>query len=327
MKMRSLTILLVGLFALGGCSAQKFIDKAANSEAHINERTKSTEVLMGLPAPKQPVPVVVYDFQDQTGQFKNNATYTDYSSAVTRGGYSILVKALLDAGHGDWFMVAERGGLKNLLQERQIVNFTRAEYIGANQSKLPPMIFGGTMIEGGIISYDSNVMTGGIGAVYLGIGGSLQYRRDLVTVYLRAISVESGRVLLAVNTSKTVYSIAVDGNFLRYLTVDNLFQSEAGFTQNEPVHLAVQQAIESAVYSLIMEGELKHLWEFSDSAAGERAKADYLARREGKGVKNRKELKVKSRPDTKEADKKADEKKEGNKKAESPSVENKGVVK
>ena len=284
MKIKGVVLLLASLTALGGCSSRSFYENAAVSKAHVTDRTRATEILMGLPAPVQAVPVVVYDFQDQTGQFKNNEKYTEYSSAVTRGGYSILVKSLLDTGNGDWFTVAERGALKNLLQERQIVKVTRGEYLGVDNKKLPslpPMLYGGTIIEGGIISYDSNVQTGGAGAVYLGIGGSVQYHRDLVTVYLRAVSVESGRVLLAVNSSKTIYSVAVDGNFLRYLTVANLFQSEAGYTMNEPVQLAVRQAIETSVYSLLMEGVLKHLWEFRDKAAGQKAIAEYLVRRDG----------------------------------------------
>jgi len=286
MKFKGVVMLAVSLAVLDGCSARSFFENAAVSKAHVTDRTRASEILMALPAPVQPVPVVVYDFQDQTGQFKNNEKYTEYSSAVTRGGYSILVKALLDTGNGDWFTVAERGALKNLLQERQIVKLTRGEYSGPNNQKLPslpPMLYGGTMIEGGIISYDSNVQTGGLGAVYLGIGGSVQYHRDLVTVYLRAVSVESGRVLVAVNSSKTIYSVAVDGNFLRYMTVANLLQSEVGFTQNEPVQLAVRQAIETGVYSLLMEGALKHLWEFKDKSAGEKAIAEYLVRRDGNG--------------------------------------------
>lgn len=288
MKMRGVVLLVFSLGVMGGCSPRSFYENTVISKAQVSNRTRSTEILMGLPVPVRPVPVVVYDFQDQTGQFRNNEKYTDYSSAVTRGGYSILVKALLDTGNGDWFTVAERGALKNLLQERQIVKITRGEYLGADGQKLPglpPMLYGGTMIEGGIISYDSNIMTGGLGAVYLGIGGSAQYRRDLVTVYLRAVSVESGRVLLAVNSSKTIYSVAVDANFLRYLTVANLFQSEAGFTVNEPVQLAVQQAIETGVYSLLMEGALKNLWGFKDKASGDKAIAEYLARRDGKSDK------------------------------------------
>ena len=175
-------MLLISIAALCSCSTRSFYKNAAVSKAHVTDHTRASEILMGLPPPLEAIPVVVYDFQDQTGQFKNNEKYTEYSSAVTRGGYSILVKSLLDTGNGYWFTVAERGALKNLLQERQIVKVTRGEYLGVNNQKLPalpPMLYGGTMIEGGIISYDSNVQTGGLGAVYLGIGGSVQYRRSL----------------------------------------------------------------------------------------------------------------------------------------------------
>ncbi len=285
MNFRIFFISVFSFLVIGGCSPRSFYENVARSKAHVTDQTQATEILTALPAPMHAVPVVVYDFQDQTGQFKNNEKYTEYSSAVTRGGYSILVKALLDTGNGDWFTVAERGALKNLMQERQIVKLTRGEYLGSDGKKLPnlpPMLYGGTIIEGGIISYDSNVQTGGAGAVYLGIGGSVQYHRDLVTVYLRAVSVESGRVLVAVNSSKTIYSVGVDGNFLKYLTVANLLQSEVGYTLNEPVQLAVRQAIETGVYSLLMEGALKHLWEFKDKAAGELAIKEYLNRRGGK---------------------------------------------
>lgn len=278
------SVIFVTTLSLNGCAFRSFYDNPIVSEAHVTDKTRDTDILMNLPEPERPIPAVVYEFLDQTGQFKNNGMYTDYSSAVTRGGYSILVKALLDSGEGKWFMLAERGALKNLLQERQIIKLARVEYNALNTDRrlpdLPPMLYGGTMIDGGIISYDSNVMSGGIGATYLGIGGATQYRRDLVTVYLRAVSIESGRVLLSVQSSKTIYSVSLDGTFMRYLTVGNLFQSEAGFAINEPVQFGVRQAIETAVYSLIMEGAIKHLWEFRDRSAGEQAIAKYIELRD-----------------------------------------------
>jgi curli production assembly/transport component CsgG len=278
------SVIVVATLSLSGCAFRSLYDNPVVSEAHVTDKTRATDILMNLPEPERPIPAVVYEFLDQTGQFKNNGMYTDYSSAVTRGGYSILVKALLDSGEGKWFMLAERGALKNLLQERQIIKLARVEYNALNTDRrlpdLPPMLYGGTMIEGGIISYDSNVMSGGIGATYLGIGGATQYRRDLVSVYLRAVSIESGRVLLSVQSSKTIYSVSLDGTFMRYLTVGNLFQSEAGFAINEPVQFGVRQAIETAVYSLIMEGAIKHLWEFRDRSAGEQAIEKYIERRD-----------------------------------------------
>jgi curli production assembly/transport component CsgG len=48
------------------------------------------------------------------------------------------------------------------------------------------------LLEGGIISYDTNIITGGIGARYFGLGGSAKYRLDRITVYLRAVSTSNG---------------------------------------------------------------------------------------------------------------------------------------
>ncbi|NBU99771.1 MAG: curli production assembly protein CsgG, partial [Spirochaetia bacterium] len=148
--------------------------------------------------------------------------------------------------------------------------------------KLPPLVYAGILLDGGIVSYDSNIATGGAGATYLGISGSTKYNRDLVTVSLRAVSVQSGEVLIAVTSSKTIYSTGVDSNLLKYITFDKLFQAEAGFTLNEPVQLAVRQAIETAVYSLIMEGAIDKLWDFKDPEKGKELIKEYLERRDGK---------------------------------------------
>ena len=37
-------------------------------------------------------------------------------------------------------------------------------------------------------------------------------------------------------------------------------EAEVGITQNEPVHLAVTEAIEKAVYGLIVEGVKDNIW-------------------------------------------------------------------
>jgi curli production assembly/transport component CsgG len=251
--------------------------------AHVTDRTPAGEVLAGLPEPSEKVAVVVYDFGDQTGQFKSsNTNAIDYSSAVTKGGYAILVNAMLEAGDKTWFTVVERGGLKDLLQERQIINNTRLQYKtkdGGNLAPLPPLLYGGMLIEGGIISYDSNVLTGGAGAAYLGISNSLQYHRDLVSVYLRAVNVQTGEVLESVTGSKTVYSVLLDSNLIKYVGVNHLLQVEAGVSANESTHLAVRQAIETALYSLIMEGANDGLWSFKDPKAGQVAMAEYLKRK------------------------------------------------
>src|ERR1035437_9916978 len=183
MSFRKLMVVSLYALLLAGCTTQAQFENKMVEEAHVTDRTRAGDILADLPAPPQKVAMAVYDFQDMTGQFKDNGKYTDYSSAVTKGGHAILIKALLDSGKRRWFTVVERGSLKNLLQERQIIKVERGEYNGPNGKKLPnmpPLIYGGVMLEGGIISYDSNVVTGGAGATFLGIGASTQYHRDLV---------------------------------------------------------------------------------------------------------------------------------------------------
>lgn len=282
MKFLFPTILLV---ILSACNNQSPYDNTVINEAQVTDTTSAGRILTSMPEPSQKLPLVVYDFQDQTGQFKYNDNFSDYSSAVTKGGLSVLLKALLDTGNGKWFLVGERGGLNNLLKERQIIRSMREEFAGPDGEKLPslpPLVYGGMLLEGGIIFYDSNILTGGVAAGYFGISGSTQYRRDIVSIYLRAIDISSGQVVLSVNSSKTLFSYGVNAGVTRYLSFDKLLEAEAGFTVNEPNQLAVRQAIETAVYSLIMEGDIKKLWSFKDQAAGQKALSEYLKRRDGK---------------------------------------------
>ena len=124
--------------------------------------------------------------------------------------------------------MVERTGLSSLLQERQLITATRKELDGDNAKPLPPLHFAGLLIEGGIIAFDANTVTGGLGANFLGIGGDTQYQQDTVTVGMRVTSVQSGEVLTSVTTTKTVYSIAVDVNEYKYVAVNRLLQIEAG---------------------------------------------------------------------------------------------------
>ena len=278
-------IAVVLLFSpLVGCTPQEMYENEHVKEAQVTDRTRAGTILENLPPASDKIAVSLYDFQDLTGQFKYNDKYSDFSSAVTKGGLSILTKALLDASNKKWFTVTERGGLKDLLQERQIIKVMRSEYRtpeGQKLPELPPLIYGGMLLQGGIIGYDSNVVTGGAGALYLGLGANVKYARDVVTVYLRAVSIQTGEVLLSVTSSKTIYSTAVDSNVLKYITFDRLLQAEAGFSLNEPVQLATRQAIETSVYSLIMEGAIDGIWDFKDPVAGKRAIAEYIERRDG----------------------------------------------
>lgn len=268
--MKRIALAFTACAALAAC-AQPEQDIMLGQAPALSAQTPTRSALAELPPPTRPVPVAVYRFDDQTGQHKPNSTYSDYSRAVTQGAAAILVEALLDTGDGAWFEVYERERLGNLLQERKIIDTTRQNFLGEDGQPLPPlapMKYAGIILEGGIIGYDSDVITGGAGARYLGIGGSTEYRRDVITVSLRATSVKSGRVLESVSASKTVFSVSAQGGVFKFVSLDNLLEIETGFSINEPVLLATRQAVEKAVLALVAEGSTSGLWAFADDLGG-----------------------------------------------------------
>ncbi|MEM6410554.1 MAG: CsgG/HfaB family protein [Pseudomonadota bacterium] len=234
--------------------------------------TQVKRELNNLPAPVSRIAVAVYNFEDQTGAFEPAEQIQNLSKAVTQGGASLLIRSLQEAGSGSWFTVVERESLNNLLKERQLVREMRQRYLGETTitaEDLPPLLLAGVLMEGGIIGFDSNTMTGGAGARLLGIGASTQYRQDTVTIYLRAVSVKSGEVLANVVTHKTVVSTLLRADTFRFISFDDILEAEAGITRNEPRNFAVQQAIDKAVLSLIAKGARKGLWSFADQAQGQ----------------------------------------------------------
>ena len=257
----------IGLFA--GCAnpSTPFTDL----EPVPIQITTTQSILLDMPLPPTPVPVAVYEFEDKTGQFKPGENTQSLSRAVSQGGASILAKALRDAGNGQWFRVLERTGLDNLLKERKIIREIRSRYLGEteiNPNALPPLLFAGVILEGGIVGFDTNTLTGGLGARFLGIGGDVTYRQNTVTVNLRAVSVKTGEVLANVTTTKTIASIGLQGGAFRFVNFDELLEIESGITNNEPDTLALRRTIEKSVHSLIVEGSEAGLWEFADADAG-----------------------------------------------------------
>ncbi len=230
----------------------------------IGVPTTIQKELTSLPAPKEPIVAAVYKFRDQTGQYKQVATGSSFSTAVTQGATSILIKALQDS---HWFVPIEREGLSDLLNERKIIRSSRENYLGNDGKKLPdlpPLLYAGVILEGGIISYDTDVLTGGAGVKYLGTTASGQYREDKVTVYLRAVSTQNGRILKTVYTTKTILSQMVDVGLFKFVDYQSLLEVETGYTYNEPVDLCVTEAIQKAVESLVIEGIQDGLWQLKD---------------------------------------------------------------
>jgi len=175
-RIKSISLsIFVGVSLLSGCATPDVLVQ----EPVLPIARATQNALFELPPPAQKLDVAVYKFEDVTGQFKPADGYQDLSRAVSQGGASILVKALQDAGNREWFTVIERSNLGNLLQERKIITEMRQRYLGESKPDfkfLPPMRFAGILMEGGVIGYDSNTLTGGAGARLLGIGASAEYR-------------------------------------------------------------------------------------------------------------------------------------------------------
>ena len=215
------------------------------------------------PATGKQLSVAVYSFADKTGQRRPQANVASLSTAVTQGAETFLIQALQGVGQGRWFDVVERVGIDNLVKERTIIKQMREAYEGKEAKPLMPMQFAGMIIEGGIIGYDTTTTSGGAGMRIFGIGKQTQWSTDTVTVSLRMVSVNTGKVLATVTVQKTILSTADSATALKFFdNATQAFEAEAGLTINEPGTYAVKAAVELGVVELIKEGERKGIWEF-----------------------------------------------------------------
>src|SRR5690606_3550867 len=73
-------------------------------------------------------------------------------------------------------------------------------------------------------------------------------------------STSNGEILKTIYVSKTILSQAVDVSLFRFVKFQRLLEAETGFTRNEPVQLAVKDAVEKAVHDLIVEGIKDGYW-------------------------------------------------------------------
>ena len=226
------------------------------SGAAVLEKPVTKEIQsLSLPA-RTPV-VAIYKFEDLTGQRKSRDGIADFSSAMTQAPEAYLIRALKSSG---FFKVVERKGLDHLTKERQLIRSTRERF--DEKDKQLPLLYAGIIIEGGIVDYNTNVLTGGAGARYLGIGTSKQYREDTVVVSMRLVSVSTGEILLDILTSKAILSVGVSNDYFRFTTENDLVEVESGNSMNEPKFIALQAAIETSVVELVQKGQEKGYWKY-----------------------------------------------------------------
>ncbi|QFI38195.1 curli production assembly/transport protein CsgG [Moritella marina ATCC 15381] len=240
-----------------GCSNSLSIPDTSDTPS-LMQRGNTYNDLVALPKPKGKIYVAVYDFRDQTGQYKPQPN-SNFSTAVPQGATALLTMALLDS---QWFYPLERQGLQNLLTERKIIRAAQSKdkVVSNHGTDLPSLQSANVMIEGGIVAYDTNIKTGGMGAKYLGIGGSGKYRTDQITVNIRAVDIRSGKILSSITTTKTILSYELAAGAFRFVDYKELLEVEMGYTNNEPVNIALMSAIDAAVIHLIVNGVEQGLW-------------------------------------------------------------------
>ena len=263
MKKTILSLSIVTL--LSGCAVIQTTGLNETDPTVTTQRVNVKKEFDTIPAPAagKPVSVAVYSFLDKTGQRRPQANVASLSTAVTQGAETFLIKALSDVGKGQWFEVVERVGIDNLTKERLIIRQMREAYEGAGAKPLMPMQFAGIIIEGGIVGYDTSTNSGGAGMRIFGIGKQTQWSSDTVTVSLRAVSVNTGKVLSSVTVQKTILSTADSATALKFFdNATQAFEAEAGLTINEPGTYAVKAATEMAVVELIKEGQRKGVWDY-----------------------------------------------------------------
>jgi len=264
MKLLLTTSLISSFLLLGSCS---YLRKDLAELPTVAPTPLKTE-LAELPVlDGEAIYIGVSDFKDLTGQRKQSDNYASFSSAVTQGAEAWLIESLLESGN--WFKVLERGQLDSIMRERAVVQQTREDFTD-NDTGLKPMLFAGLLIHGGIIGYDTNYVSGGIGASYLGLGAAEQYRKDVVTVSIRFVSTLTSEILLSSTVSKTIYSTSVGSDVFKYVKNEvNPLEIEYGFAKNEMVSVATRAAIDLAIINIVNKGEKKGMWKFANTPVGD----------------------------------------------------------
>lgn len=255
-----LILLALILSLISSCSV-------ATSKSNKPEYTKPKTSTTPLKKELNSLPVIdgekmfigVNKFKDLTGKRKSSDTVASFSAVVTQGGEAWLMESLMESG---WFTVLERAEQESVLRERALVIQSRNTF-DEKPIPLDPLKYAGILAFGGILDYETNNITGGVGASYLGVGASEEYRQDTVTVSLRLVSTSSGEVLVTTTATKTVISTSTSASMFKFMDLETIpVEAEIGLARNELVSKAVRSAIDKALIELIYKGKEKGYWKF-----------------------------------------------------------------
>lgn len=269
--MRSLPFLLslaLAAAGLGGCGRYDYTG-SLNVPPAVGILTKPGQLLAAVPPAVKPINVAVYDFQDLTGQNKSplNATYAEFSRAITQGASVIVVDALKTAGGGSLFNVIERGYLDSLLRERRLIQETYSVLKKDPKTLIDPLKFAEYLVTGGVISYDAPIASASASGGYAGYAGGLSAGRDLVTVNVRLVRVRDGLVVRSINASRPILTLGASGSVAR-IAGRSIVEAQASAGLTEATQTAVREAIETAVYEMIRQGVQDGTWTLREFVPG-----------------------------------------------------------
>jgi curli production assembly/transport component CsgG len=263
-------LLFLSVLLLSSCTSWRHSDLLDEDVPGAYSKRQASTVLelqsqelFNLPPARVKPTIAIYpnSFRDLTGQRRSNSSFALFSTAITQAPEAFLIRAFKHAAGGKFFRVVERVGLDDLTKERQLIRSTRQEF--KEDNKMQPLLFAGLLVQGGVVSYEANLKSGGAGARYLGVGHSRQYREDTVTVSLRLVSVNTGEVLMEVLTSKTILSVGISSDVFRFYEAGTeLVEVESGVAQNESVSIALQKAIETSVLEIVRQGIERRYWNY-----------------------------------------------------------------
>jgi curli production assembly/transport component CsgG len=191
-----------------------------------------------------------------TGQYAAKQNFSTVSTAVTQGATSMLITALLETG---WFLPVERENLADLLTEQKIIA-QKVQALNKEVDFVRNTTVGEYLIAGGITEFNDDIVTGGVGVRWLGIGPTTQFRIASVGLDLRLVNLSNGVILESISSSKRIVSHVNSFSVFRFLSSQKLLEFEVGIGNNEPAQMAAREAIEQTVRLLIARAVMDGYW-------------------------------------------------------------------
>jgi curli biogenesis system outer membrane secretion channel CsgG len=273
-RSRAVSLIVVCSVSLGGC----LHDSLPSATPQVNAR----QPIDMPPPPPRALTIGVYNCIDTTGQRRPTGVAQELSTAVPMDCTPYLVEAISSLRPGYVFLV-ERQHLDELLRERQLATLalnavaqaaaataapaTAAPVAGTpgadkpaqgnapavQPRRLSSLRVAEVLLVGQVVAYDRSTkqISAGLALGAVGIDSTLV--TDLVTFSLRAIAVQTGEVIGETTATKSITSMKL-GGYIAKIFPTSTMESELGGAGNEPVGLALQAAIHSALDHLVQNG-------------------------------------------------------------------------